>query len=702
MKKPSRRSTQKPASSNTEKLSYEQRQPPRRGLNASRSQKPKTQKPAKAKASRGNKTTQVPASSRSSHLLAGLLNWGGTVILWGVLLVGIVMGYFAYTLPSISGIDVIEKRPSLILKSDGGQTFATYGDLYGRMLKPEQIPVQMKQAVLATEDAHFYSHFGINPFSLVRAMWRNYQAGRVVEGGSTITQQLAKNLFLTPERSMTRKIREVLLAFWLEANYSKEEILALYLNRMYFGSGTFGIDAATRKYFNKDISKLTINEAALLAGLLKAPTYYAPTVNLKRSQQRSTVVIRRMQAEEFITKAQADKLVKNPATLRHAGSNFKNVRYFSDWVVSEVRSYVGRNEDDLEVTTSLDLNLQKAAEQAIETQLSKNGNKFGVSQAALVAMSPEGEVKAMVGGRSYGKSSFNRATSAYRQPGSVFKTIVYTAGFEAGRHSDDIYYDGPVNINGWKPENYTRKYQGNITLREAFAKSINTVAIRLSEDIGRHRVVNMAARLGLGGDMKAHPSIALGTQEVTLLDMSSAYAVIANGGHGVIPYAVKEIRNRKGEVLYSRKSSGRGQMIKGQTVNEMRDIMTSAMKTGTGRSANPGFPAAGKTGTTQDYRDAWFIGFTPKLVAGVWFGNDDGTATKKVTGSNLPSYAWKDFMVRALGTKNQPVFTAVNDTTPSENQDSIWDKIVQTFSSGGTSNSPQVKEDYPADSDTRP
>lgn len=700
MKKPTTKGQRKKGSPKKPEASYEQRQPPKR------SSKPKAAKPQKkpVKAPKQAKmVTGTGDNSRLNAIISGLFNWGGTALLWGILVVGIVMGYFAYTLPSISGIDVIEKRPSIVLKSEDGQQFATYGDLYGRMLTPTQIPVVMKEAVLATEDAHFYQHFGINPISLVRAMWRNYQAGRVVEGGSTITQQLAKNLFLTPERSLQRKIREVLLAFWLEANYEKEQILGLYLNRMYFGSGTFGIDAATRKYFAKDISKLTTAEAAMLAGLLKAPSYYAPTVNLKRAQQRSTVVLRRMQAVDYLTKSEADKLVKNPAILRHAGRNFKNVRYFSDWAVGEVRSYVGRTDDDLEVITSLNLALQKQAELAIETQLAKSGAKFKVSQAALVAMSPEGEVRAMVGGRSYSKSSFNRATSAHRQPGSVFKTVVYTAGFEKGRSPSDVYVDGPINIKGWKPENYTRRYIGKITLRDAFAKSINTVAIKLSEDIGRRNVALMAAKLGLDGDMPTHPSISLGTSEVTLLDMSAAYAVLANGGSSVRPFAVLEIRNKKGEVLYKRQQANTNQLISGSTVNKMRDIMTAAITQGTGRSANPGFAAVGKTGTTQDYRDAWFIGFTPDLVAGVWFGNDNGSATRKVTGSNLPSYAWKDFMQGALGKQPHPVFAAATEK-PSESQNSIWDRIVKTFSSPKNSEtkSAKPKAAYPYDDDMKP
>jgi len=685
------------------KPDYDQRKPPAVG---SHRKKPASAKAKKAKAS--PKTNSRTPKGTDHHASGGgiftaLLNWGGTLVLWGILFVGIIMGYFAYTLPDISGINEIEKRPSMVLEASNGVRYSTYGDLYGRMLKPDQIPTHMKEAILATEDAHFYQHFGINPFSLIRAAWRNYQAGRVVEGGSTITQQLAKNLFLTPERSITRKIREVLLAFWLEAKFTKEEILALYLNRIYFGSGTYGIDAATRKYFSRNIKDLTVAEAAMLAGLVKAPTYYAPTVNLKRAQQRSTVVMRRMQAEDYLTKAEADKLVKNPATLRHAGSNFRNVRYFSDWVVGEVRSFIGRTDRDLIIRTTLDLGLQKAAEAAVEGTLAQSGKKYKVSQAALVAMTKNGEVRAMVGGRRYSKSPFNRATSAQRQPGSVFKTIVYTAGFEAGRRPNDIYQDAAVNINGWKPNNYTRRYKGPMSLRDAYAQSINTVAVRLTEDIGRRRVADMAQKLGLTGRFPTHPSISLGTNEVTLLEMTSAFGVIANDGRGVLPFGVTEIRTTGGKILYKRQTSGRGQLISGRTVNDMRDIMHATMATGTGRTANPGFPAAGKTGTTQDYRDAWFIGFTPELVAGVWFGNDNGSPTNKVTGSNLPSQTWKNFMIAAHGKKPPQQFVAVAEKA-AEDQSSIWQRILNTFgsddssksNSGGSSRpAPKMKYEYP-------
>lgn len=682
--------------------SYEQRKPPAR-----QTRKPKAISKPKNTSKKTASNKDLPIKTGRSWM-AVLFNWGGTLFLWGLLIGGVILGYFAYTLPDISGIDVIEKRPSIILETKNGVRYATYGDLYGQMLEPDEIPDPIKQAVLATEDSHFYDHFGVNPFSLVRAAWRNYQAGRVVEGGSTLTQQLAKNLFLTPDRNIQRKIREVLLAFWLEANYSKDEILALYLNRVYFGSGTYGVDAAMRKYFAKPASKMTMAEGAMLAGVLKAPTYYAPTSNLKRAQNRAKVVVGRLLAEDYITKAEADKLIKNPATLNHAGSNFKNVRYFADWIVAEVRSYIGRTEQDIIVTTTLDLSMQKQAEKALEKQLSKNGGKFKVTQGALISLTPRGAVRAMVGGRQYSKSSFNRATSARRQPGSVFKTIVYTAGFENGRNPEDIYLDGPVNINGWKPNNYTRRYAGALSLREAYARSINTVAIKLTEDIGRYKVANMAIKLGLTGKMPTHPSISLGTNETTLLEMTSAYAVLANGGKGVLPYGVLSIRTNGGKQIYKRQSSGLGTLLSPRTVNQMRDVMRTAIQTGTGKAANPGFAAAGKTGTTQDYRDAWFIGYTPNLVTGVWFGNDSGTPTKKVTGSNLPAYAWKDFMVNSLGKNQTLAFKPVEESFTSSAK-GIWAKIVRTFSSGQNNNTPAdgnqsgtIEYSYPDNDEAKP
>ncbi|MZR29755.1 transglycosylase domain-containing protein [Sneathiella litorea] len=648
-------------------------------------QRPKSAQ--KAKASKGTTSRRSPKKTTGARrrkaaqkpgIWAPVLNWGGAAALWILLIGGLFIGYFAYTLPDISGIGVIEKRPSMVLQTRDKIRYSTYGDLYGDMLPIEAIPNNIKQAVLATEDSHFYSHFGLNPISLVRAAWRNYEAGRVVQGGSTITQQLAKNLFLTPERTLGRKIRETLLAFWLETEYTKDEILALYLNRMYFGSGTYGIDAASKKYFSHPATELTTAEAAMLAGLLKAPTYYAPTRNLERAQDRASVVLARMEDEDYLTPEEAEKLRANPAVLNNASQDFRNVRYFSDWVVSEVQSYIGRTEKDLVITTTLDLAMQGDAERAIEARLKAEGKKMAVKQGAFVAMSTDGAVHAMVGGRTYADSVYNRATVARRQPGSVFKTIVYAAAFENGLSPDDIFNDGPINIDGWTPNNYTKRYNGDMSLREAYARSINTVAVKVTERVGRDKVANMAKNLGLTGNFPLHPSISLGTNEVSLLEITAANAVIANGGTAVLPYGVLEIREKNGPVLYKRQTSGQGRIISAATINKMQDVMSATIQWGTGKAANPGFAAAGKTGTTQDYRDAWFIGFTPDLVAGVWFGNDDGSATKRVNGSNLPAITWKDFITHSK-TTHAVAFNRVDEGEGST--DSLWDKIVSAFSS---------------------
>ncbi|MDF2367363.1 transglycosylase domain-containing protein [Sneathiella sp.] len=671
-------------------------------------QRPKparSKKSAKATSGRSPKkaATRRPRkkAQKSSGLWGPIVNWGGAIALWGLLIGGIFIGYFAYTLPDISGIGEIEKRPSMVLQTRDGIRYSTYGDLYGDMLPIHAMPDNIKQAVLATEDSHFYNHFGLNPISLVRAAWRNYEAGRVVQGGSTITQQLAKNLFLTPERTLGRKIRETLLAFWLEAEYSKDEILALYLNRMYFGSGTYGIDAASRKYFSHPATELTTAEAAMLAGLLKAPSYYAPTRSLERAQGRASVVLTRMVDEDYLSEADAAKIRAKPAVLINASRDFRNVRYFADWVVSEVQAYIGRTDKDLVITTTLDLAMQGDAERAIEARLKAEGTKMAVNQGAFVAMTPDGAVSAMVGGRSYAESVYNRATVARRQPGSVFKTIVYAAAFENGLSPDDVFNDGPVNIDGWTPENYTKLYNGDMSLREAYARSINTVAVRVTERVGRDKVAGMAKNLGLTGNFPLHPSISLGTYEVSLLEMTAANAVIANGGQAVLPYGVLQIREKGGPVLYQRQTSGQGRIISAATINKMQDVMTATIKWGTGKAANPGFAAAGKTGTTQDYRDAWFIGFTPDLVAGVWFGNDDGSATKRVNGSNLPAVTWKDFITHSE-TSQAIAFSRQEEENSGT---SIWDKIVQAFSSknapaaGGTNtpadlNTPEKKDSF--------
>jgi penicillin-binding protein 1A len=511
----------------------------------------------------------------------------------------------------------------------------------------------LPQAVVATEDRRFYSHFGIDLIGLFRAGVADLRAGHVVQGGSTITQQLAKNLFLTPERSFSRKIRETLLALWLERRFTKDEILDIYFNRVYLGAGAYGIDAAAHRYFGKSAKNLDLFESAVIAGLLKAPTRFSPANDRERAAARAGQVLQRMVEAGYITAADATAAEKQGPSLAATLGNRPGTRYFADWVAEQMHDFAGTDDRDLTIRTTLDPRLQAAAEAAIGEALAKSGGRLGVGQGALVALAPDGAVQAMVGGRDYGESQFNRATQAQRQPGSSFKPFVYLAGLEAGLRPTDHFVDAPIRIGNWEPHNYLDKYIGDVSLAEALAQSINTVAVQVAQRAGPANVVAVASRLGVTSPLSPDPSIALGTNEVNLLELVSAYAPFANGGTGVIAYGITEIKDAAGKVLYRRTGSGPGQVVAPDMVAMMDTMMEGVVGHGTGKAAALPRPIAGKTGTTQDYRDAWFVGFTADLVAGVWFGNDDDTPMKKVTGGSLPAAAWHSFMLAA--TKNMPV-----------------------------------------------
>jgi penicillin-binding protein 1A len=478
------------------------------------------------------------------------------------------------------------------------------------------------------------------------------RAGHLVQGGSTITQQLAKNLFLSPERNFGRKIRETLLALWLEHRFSKDEILEIYLNRVYLGAGAYGVDAAAHRYFGKSAKSLDLFESAVIAGLLKAPTRFSPANDRERAAARAAQVLDRMVETGAITTADAAAAEKRGPSLAATLGNRPGTRYFADWIAEQVRDFATADRD-LTIRTTLDPRLQAAAEAAIGDALAKNGGKLEVGQGALVAMTPDGAVQAMVGGRDYGGSQFNRATQAQRQPGSSFKPFVYLAGLEAGLRPSDHFVDAPIRIGNWEPHNYLDRYQGDVSLSEALAQSINTVAVQVAQRAGPANVVAAAGRLGITSPLAPDASIALGTNEVNLLELVSAYAPFANGGTGVIAYAINEIKDNGGKVLYRRSGSGPGQVVAPDLVAMMDTMLAEVIGHGTGKAAALPRPVAGKTGTTQDYRDAWFIGFTADLVAGVWFGNDDNAPMKKVTGGSLPAVAWRSFMLAA--TKDMPV-----------------------------------------------
>ena len=467
------------------------------------------------------------------------------------------------------------------------------------------------------------------------------------QGGSTITQQLAKNLFLTQERTVSRKLQEVVLALWLEHKFSKAQILELYLNRVYFGSGAYGIEAAAQRYFGKSARKLTLPEAAMLAGLVQSPSRLAPNRNPDGAERRAGLVIAAMAEQKMIGDDAAKRALITPAQAQKP-SGGGSVNYVADWVMDAVDDLIGHVDQDIVVETTIDPALQSAAEQSLDDALAQKGDKLNIGQGALVAMTPDGVVRALVGGRNYGDSQFNRAIDAKRQPGSSFKPFVYLTALEHGLTPDTVREDAPISVKGWKPENYEREYLGPVTLTQALANSLNTVSVRLTLEVGPDAVARTAYRLGIESKLEPNASIALGTSEVSVFEMVSAYATFANGGLAVAPHVVERIRSADGKTLYARAPQPLGRIVDARYVAMMNTMMHETLVSGTARRADlPGWQAAGKTGTTEDFRDAWFIGYTSHLVTGIWLGNDDNSPTKKAVGGGLPVEIWSRFMKAA-------------------------------------------------------
>jgi penicillin-binding protein 1A len=565
----------------------------------------------------------------------------------GVVLLILALGWYVSL-----DVDDVKRRagsgaPSITLLDHRGEAFASFGHRYGDYVGLDQIAPWLPKAVVAVEDRRFWQHPGIDPLGIARALVRNIQAGRVVEGGSTISQQLAKLAFLTPERSLTRKVKEALYTLWLEARLDKEEILEAYLNRVYLGGGAYGVDAAAERYFAKAPDELTLAESALLAGLIRAPSRYAPTRDLDLARGRASVVLDGMVEAGAISPAEAAAAKARPATLA-APKIRADTGYFADWVAAETRLYSEPGQGRLVVETTLDRAIQEAAEAAVADVLDARGAAAGASQAALVAMTLDGKVRAMLGGRSYATSQFNRATQAERQPGSAFKLFVYLAALEAGIDPADTVSGRPVEIDGWTPRNFDETYPVSLTVADAFAGSVNTAAVRLSEEVGRDKVIRLAERLGVTSQLRSHPSLALGTSEVTLVDLTAAYGTVAHGGRLVWPQGIREVRAGSGEVLYRAQPIDEV-VLEPSTVRAMTAMLEIAMSRGTGRQADLRRFTAGKTGTSADHRDAWFIGFIDEAVVGVWVGNDDGRPMQRVTGGGLPALIFKDFVRRAYG-----------------------------------------------------
>jgi penicillin-binding protein 1A len=584
------------------------------------------------------------------------------LLAWGAIGGGVFASHFISDLPDTKSLLAVGPSHDITILDRHGHLVARSGLVHGAMIDVSQLPSYVPNAFISIEDRRFREHFGLDPIGLARAAFENMSAGHVVQGGSTLTQQLAKNLFLDPNRTFGRKAQEAFLALYLESRYSKDQILTLYLNRVYFGAGTYGIEAAAQRFFGKHADKLTLPEAAMLAGSVKAPAHYNPLTDPDASVERGAVVLRAMEDAGYITDGQrAAAQATRPRVVRSTGT--PEAGYFADWIAGQVQGYMGEVNQPIVVHTTFDLSLQEKAERAVTQTLALNGKAFHASQAVIVSMTPDGAIRAMVGGLNYRQSPYNRATDAMRQPGSAFKPFLYLTAFEHGHAPSDVMTDGPVDIHGWKPVDYEGRFEGPMTLTEAFAKSSNTVAAQLIEQVGPKAVAKTAHRLGITSELLAVPSLALGSSAVTPLELTSAYAPFANGGDGVMPYGINEIETAKGAVLWSRKSSGEGRVMSPQNAAEVTHMMTEVVATGTGKAARlTERPSAGKTGTTQDYHDAWFVGFTADLVTGVWVGNDDNSSMIKATGGTLPAHIFHTYMEDAeAGMPVKPLTSLANE-----------------------------------------
>ena len=619
---------------------------------------------------------------------------------WGAIFGSVMYVRWISQLPDTANL--LDKGPShdITILDDRGRLIARRGFSQGQLVPVSELPDYVPNAFIAIEDRRFRHHFGVDPVGLVRAATQNASAGHVVQGGSTITQQLAKNLFLTPSRTFDRKMQEILLALYLESRYSKDQILTLYMNRVYFGAGVYGIQAAAERFFGKPAASLTLPEAAMLAGSVKAPARFNPLADPDASMERAATVLDAMEDAGFISASTRDDAkATRPRIVRNTGT--PGAGYFVDWVVARIPGFVGNIDEPIVVETTFDVATQQKAERALVQGLAQDGYDLHAHEGALVAMQPDGAVRALVGGRSYADSPFDRATDALRQPGSAFKPFVYLTAFEHGHTPSDVMNDEPFSIRGWSPEDYEGKYEGEISLERAFAKSSNSIAAQLAAQVGARTVARTAHRLGITSELAAVPSLALGTSAVTPLELTGAYAPFANGGEGIMPYGIVRIKTRSGKILYARTGSGEGHVVSRENIERLTQLMVATVTSGTGKAARlDDRPSAGKTGTTQDFRDAWFVGFTADLVCGVWIGNDDEAPMRHVTGGGLPARIFKTFMeqaeadlpVRPLPGAQTDAGSQTADTstdssantgpTPPPDKRSVFDRMLDDLFSG--------------------
>ncbi|MDR2781892.1 MAG: PBP1A family penicillin-binding protein [Holosporaceae bacterium] len=565
-----------------------------------------------------------------------------------------VIGFFVFLflihdMPDLNSLETKGRRASVVFESYDGKTIAVYGDLFRSAVKIDNLPKHVGNSIIAIEDRRFYKHCGVDFIGIARAMWTNILHRRIVQGGSSLTQQLAKNLFLSQSKSLKRKVQEFILALWLERKFSKKQILSIYINRVYFGGGSYGIDAAAYRFFGKKASQLTLYESAKLAGVLKSPATYSPFYNVDKSDQRTALVLSCMVEAGYITEGEMKEAMLEKERLSRLSVPMDENRYFTDWALEQVQELVGIGDEDLVVRTTLDSKLQKSATNVIRNILNEYGFRNGANQMAIVALDKTGAVRVMVGGHTYSTGQYNRAL-ALRSFGSAFKYFVFLTALEHGFDIHDHISDLPITIGNWSPKNYRYQSVGSVSLLDAFVKSVNTCTIRLAQKVGMAAIANKAEQLGISSEIGRNFASALGSSGVNLLEMTAAYGATMKNGIKMTPFGIFSIKTQRGKVLYRASQKHEKRVISHENCEKMKTMMKSLMERGTGRRAKLPIDCYGKTGTSNDSRDASFIGFSNTLVAGVWTGNDNNTPmNQKITGGILPAIAWRDFMLTAFG-----------------------------------------------------
>lgn len=595
------------------------------------------EKPKKKRLRKVKKTKNKKSGVRVKLVM--LLVWLMLVFVLGI---GAYVWYCYKTLPAFSTAVYVERQTGVKILAADGRELTSYGALFAPPADVDELPSYVAQAVIDTEDRRFYKHGGVDYVGFLRAMAVNVVKRRYAQGASTLTQQVAKNLFLTREKSIKRKVQELILARWLEKNFTKKQILNIYMNRVFFGNGAYGINAAAKRFFNKRAKDLNLREAAILAGSLKAPSRYNYLKNKKLAIERSEVVLSLMKRAGTISLKEWEKALTLPIGSAY-DTNIPGIRYFGDYVMGELGQFIDSGMQDVYVKTTLDYDLQKRAEYLLRKHIRANMDK-NVTQGAVVILGRDGAIKAMAGGYDYNKSQFNRATQALRQPGSLFKLFVYLTALESGYKPQDVLSDDPIRIDDWEPQNYDKRFHGKVSLTQAFAQSLNVATVDLATYLNFEDIINMAVKLGVSTDIKDEPSIILGATEVKVIDMAAAYAATANGGFAVFPFAIREIKGADGKVLYQYRSSDKVRVISVDAVKDIDGLQRAVVLWGTGKRARNVYDARGKTGTSQNYRDAWFVGSNAKYTTAVWVGNDDNSPMKGIGGGTVPTDIWADIM----------------------------------------------------------